>query len=350
MKGSLETRLGVFFALAAVAAVLLIELSGGVDIFKKSYQLHADFKDIMQLKEGDPVKMAGVPIGRVKSFDFVEDKVRVTLLINEGRSVRTDSVAGIRSSGLVGANFIDISMGTAPNTFTAGGVLETEEATDINAIMKKLGNVASGIENITRSFSGDSIQNILGPMTDFLKQNNPKITAILGDLQVVSSNMVSGHGTLGKFMTDESFYASSQATMTNLNLAVTEARATLTDARDSLARVTRTFDEARSIFDDLKLTLQGARETIDQVNNGQGTLGRLLKDDKLYNETTVAMTNLREIFEKINQGKGSAGALVNDPDLYRNAKMTLQKLDKATEGLEDTGPLNILGTAVNQLF
>ena len=47
---------------------------------------------------------------------------------------------------------------------------------------------------------------------------------------------------------------------------------------------------------------------------------------------------------------GSAGMLVNDPGFYDNAKMTLQKIDKATEGLEDTGPLSVFGTAINGLF
>ena len=62
------------------------------------------------------------------------------------------------------------------------------------------------------------------------------------------------------------------------------------------------------------------------------------------------MANLREIMEKINKGQGSVGKLVNDDSLFKNAKMTLQKLDKATEGLEDQGPLSILGIAVQNLF
>ena len=53
---------------------------------------------------------------------------------------------------------------------------------------------------------------------------------------------------------------------------------------------------------------------------------------------------------KINTGQGSVGKLVNDESLFKNAKMTLQKVEKATEGLEDQGPLSILGTAVNKLF
>jgi len=61
-------------------------------------------------------------------------------------------------------------------------------------------------------------------------------------------------------------------------------------------------------------------------------------------------TNLKEILQKINQGQGTVGKLLNDESFYKKAKMTLQKVDKATEGLEDQGPLSVLGIAVNGLF
>jgi phospholipid/cholesterol/gamma-HCH transport system substrate-binding protein len=93
-----------------------------------------------------------------------------------------------------------------------------------------------------------------------------------------------------------------------------------------------------------------ARQVVDQINEGQGTVGKLVKDPTLYNETTAAMVNARQILEKVNQGQGSVGKLINDQEFYRNAKLTLQKLDKATEGLEDQGPLSVLGIAVNSLL
>ncbi|MBU6401698.1 MAG: MCE family protein, partial [Verrucomicrobia bacterium] len=79
-------------------------------------------------------------------------------------------------------------------------------------------------------------------------------------------------------------------------------------------------------------------------------VGRLIKDETLYRETTAAMTNLHEILAKINRGQGSIGKFVNDESLFKNVKLTLQKVDKATEGLEDQGPLSVLGIAVNNLF
>jgi phospholipid/cholesterol/gamma-HCH transport system substrate-binding protein len=50
----------------------------------------------------------------------------------------------------------------------------------------------------------------------------------------------------------------------------------------------------------------------------------------------------------VNQGQGTVGKLVNDQDFYKNAKLSLQKLDKAADSLEDTGPLSVIGIMANQ--
>jgi hypothetical protein len=52
---------------------------------------------------------------------------------------------------------------------------------------------------------------------------------------------------------------------------------------------------------------------------------------------------------KINNGNGSLAKLVNDPDTYKNLKLTFQKFDKAADGLEDQGPLSILGLLASPL-
>jgi len=85
------------------------------------------------------------------------------------------------------------------------------------------------------------------------------------------------------------------------------------------------------------------------VSAGQGTIGKLLTDETLYHATTSSMTNLNSILIKVNQGQGTVGKLVNDQDFYKNAKLSLQKLDKAADGLEDTGPLSVIGIMANQV-
>src|SRR5436190_17172643 len=322
MKNTLETRLGIFVALAVIAAVLILEIVGGVERFERGYRLYALFNAVQDLKEGDRVKMAGVEIGRVEKISLEEtnNKVIVTLKLRSSVKVKTDSIATVKFTGLLGQNFVGLDFGSrnapvaAPET-----ILATAEQPDLSAMMAKIDNVATGVENLTKSWTGEKIDNLLGPFTDFLKANRAPLTATIANMQAVSSQIASGKGTVGKLIYDDTLYESASAAITGLEDAATEIESTVGDAR----------------------------KVVDQINAGQGTVGKLLHDETLYRETTTSMTSLKEILQKINQGQGTIGKIINDQEMYKNAKLTLQKLDQATEGLEDQGPLSVLGTAVS---
>jgi phospholipid/cholesterol/gamma-HCH transport system substrate-binding protein len=325
MKNSLETRLGIFVALAVIAAVLILETLGGVEHFQRGYHLDALFSTIQDLKIGDRVKVAGVEVGRVEKFnlDAKENKVRVTMKLRQGIEVRTDSKATIKFAGLMGQNFVSLSFGSPSSPVAVDGfTLTTADQPDFSQMMEKLDNIASGVENFTKSFTGDKIDTLLGPLTDFMKPNREPLTASISNLQAVSTQIREGKGTVGKLIYDETLYTSALNTVSNLQDTATEIKSTVADAR----------------------------KVVDQINAGQGTLGKLVKDDTLYRETVASMTNLNQILQKINEGQGTVGKIINDPELYKNAKLTLQKVDKATEGLEDQGPLSVFGILVNKLF
>lgn len=327
MRNTLETRLGMFVALALIAGFIVLEMVGGTEIFKRGYRVHALFDSVQELTEGSPVKMAGVPIGRVEKIRLTNDSVRVTMKLNPRAVVKTDSKATVKFTGLMGQNFVAIDFGspTAPrveNDF----LLTSIEQPDFSTMMAKLDNVATGVENLTKSFTGDKIDNLLGPMMDFFKQNQEPLSASLTNLKSISTQIAEGKGTVGKLIYDDTLYHTALSTISNLE------------------------SNLQSTSDEFRLTIADARKVVNDINAGQGTAGKLLKDETLYREATASMTNLKEVLQKINQGQGSVGKLVNDESLFKNAKLTLQKIDKATEGLEDQGPLSILGIAVNSLF
>lgn len=325
MKNTLETRLGIFVALALIAAVLILETVGGVELFRRGYHLHAEFNSIQDLKKGDRVKMAGVEVGRVENItlDETNNKVKVTMKLHQDVIVRTDSKATVKFTGLLGQNFVALDFGSAGGkALSNDGVLETAEQPDLSAMMQKIDNVATGVEKFTKSITGDTIDNLLGPFTDFLKANKEPLSATINNIYSISSQISQGKGTVGKLIYDDTLYNSALASVTNLQNAASEIKGTIADAR----------------------------KIVDQVNSGQGTVGKLLKDDTLYREATEAVTNAKEILQKVNRGEGTVGKLVNDKEFYNNAKLSLQKLDKATEGLEDQGPLSVLGIIVNNLF
>jgi phospholipid/cholesterol/gamma-HCH transport system substrate-binding protein len=322
MKNTLETRLGIFVALVVIAAVLILETVGG-EHFQRGYKLNALFSNVQDLKVGNQIKMAGVEIGRVQDIMLTNNKVWVVMKVREKALVKTDSLAKVQFTGLMGQNFVAVDFGTpsAPKA-TDGTYLPTAEQPDLSAMMSKIDEVASGVQNLTKSFTGFQIDKLLGPFTDFMKANQAPLTATIANMKTISSAVAEGKGTVGKLINDPELYNQAMLAVTNLEDTATQ----------------------------LKLTIADAHKVVDQVNSGQGTVGKLLKDDKLYVETTASMTNMKEILQKINKGQGSVGKLVNDDELIKNAKLTLQKLDQATEGLEDQGPLSVLGTAVSKLF
>jgi phospholipid/cholesterol/gamma-HCH transport system substrate-binding protein len=316
MKNSLETRLGYFVVLAVFAAWLITETLGGLQAFHAGYRLNALFDTAQDLKAGNAVKMAGVEIGRVEKIALTGNKVKVTMKLNADAVVKTDSRAIVKFTGLMGQNFVAIDFGSpdAPRA-EDGAQLATEEQPDLNAIMTKLDSATTGIQNLTKSFTPDTINNLMGPLVDFVKQNSGNLGGAISNLHNISGQIASGQGTVGKLIYDDALYDSALVTVTNLQDAVVEVR-----------------------------------EVVGGISGGKGTIGKLVTDETLYHATTGSMTNLNQILERINQGKGTIGKLINDQEFYKNAKLTLQKVDKAADGLEDQGPLTVIGIAVNNLF
>jgi len=316
MKNSLETRLGVFVVLVAMAAVLIVETLGGMTSLRSGYRVSARFNTVQDLKVGNSVKMAGVEIGRVEKIALAGNKVEVTMKLHSDAVVKTDSRAVVKFTGLMGQNFVSIDFGSTDATRVVdGAVLTTEEQPDLNAIMAKLDSAATGIQNLTKSFTPDTIDNLFGPLTDFIKQNSGHIGGAISNIESISGQIASGQGTVGKLIYEDSLYVSALTTVTNL--------------QDTVAEV---------------------RQVVSGVSAGQGTIGRLVTDETLYNATTASMTNLNQILQKVNQGQGTVGKLVNDQEFYKNAKLSLQKLDKMADGLEDQGPLSVIGIMANNLF
>jgi phospholipid/cholesterol/gamma-HCH transport system substrate-binding protein len=318
MKNSLETKLGIFVVLVVFAAFFIIEILGGTETFRGGYHVSALFSAVQQLKVGDPVKMAGVEIGRVEdiTLDNSANAVRVTMKLYPNAVVKTDSAATIEFTGLMGQNFVAIDFGSPDSPKVVNGaVLVTKEQPDLNAIMAKLDNAATGIQNLTKSFTGDTLNNLLGPLTDLVKENKGHLGATITNLENITGQIASGQGTVGKLIYDQTLYDSAMDTVSNL-----------------------------------QVTVASARQVINSVTNGQGTLGKLVTDPALYDATTASMTNLDQILQKINHGQGTVGKLVNDQEFYKNAKLTLQKVDKATDSLEDQGPLSVIGIVAGNLF
>jgi phospholipid/cholesterol/gamma-HCH transport system substrate-binding protein len=130
-----------FFVLVGLACLgyLAIKL-GKLEVLGSSgYTVFADFPSVAGLKNGDPVEIAGVRIGRVEAIQLADDRARLQLRVEDGVKLQDDVIASVRSRGLIGDKFVLLTPGASDKIIPPGGkVRETESPPDITDLIGKL--------------------------------------------------------------------------------------------------------------------------------------------------------------------------------------------------------------------
>ncbi len=140
-KYVVETGVGIFVVIALICIGYLSVKLGNVQVFgKDSYPLKARFSSVTGLRTGNDVMISGVKVGQVTEIildkkDFVSI---VNLNIQEGISLSDDSLASIKTSGLIGDKYINISPGGSGFMLEPGDMLvETQAPVDFEDLVSK---------------------------------------------------------------------------------------------------------------------------------------------------------------------------------------------------------------------
>jgi len=141
MKNSMEFMVGIFMIMGFMAFCYLALQLGEVSFFSqsKNYTVIAQFDSIAGVKKGGTVQVAGVVVGQVSRIWLDEDGVaNVALSLEKGLELSTDSMASVKSQGLIGDKFISLSLGGDDEVFRDGDVLtDTESSVDIESLISK---------------------------------------------------------------------------------------------------------------------------------------------------------------------------------------------------------------------
>ena len=138
-----ELLVGLFMIFGiACFSYLSVKLGRMEIIGDKGYRLYAEFSEIGGLKNGASAEIAGVEVGRVKSISLSDYQARVELQINSGIKIQKDSIAAIKTKGLLGEKYIQISPGGDEDIIPPGGkIRETQPPLDLE---RAIGNFIFG--------------------------------------------------------------------------------------------------------------------------------------------------------------------------------------------------------------
>ena len=366
---SQQTSIAVKAGIVILAGLILLlgfsfRSSGRGWFNKQVYEIDASFEAAKGLEVGSTVVLAGVPIGQVRTIAINPQKnnVIMRLAIREPNRIATDAVGTIRLKTLLGNYQLYITPGTpgAP-TLEAGTVLTTEDSKDIQDTLQELGRVAEGFGKIGEGSDGlfasiqDDTKALFEQLSQVIEENRenlskttasfadaaPKFDELMDSLTRLSQNIEQGKGTLGKLTQDDELYAQVSKLLDNLEQFSND----LNSGKGTLARLMHDEELGNKIdetFTNVSAASGKIRETIDrneaQIDQALASAGSALPklDD--------GMDHFVSIGRKIDEGEGTLGKMVNDPELYDNVRDAVAQIRRTfEEGEEQTVMRTFLG-------
>lgn len=137
----MEITVGVFLVMGFLALGWLAMQLGEVSWLTgaKSYTLNAEFNNISGVKLGADIQISGVTIGKVRQLHLNEDNLAmVAMQVDKGVKVPVDSIASVKSQGIIGDKFIQITLGGDETAYQPGEtIVDTESAVDLESLISK---------------------------------------------------------------------------------------------------------------------------------------------------------------------------------------------------------------------
>jgi len=138
-KFDLELAVGIFMIAGMVCLAYLTIKLGQLEVFgDKGYEIQAVFSSSGGLKTGSSVVIAGVEVGRVKKVVLDDYEARVTMSLPLEVKIQEDAIASIKTKGLIGEKYVEISPGGLDENLEPGGVIrDTQPPIDIEQLISK---------------------------------------------------------------------------------------------------------------------------------------------------------------------------------------------------------------------
>jgi phospholipid/cholesterol/gamma-HCH transport system substrate-binding protein len=147
-QSNIELSAGTFVLLGIAAIVwFAVQAGAGVAIGGSTYEVNARFTNIGGLKPGSQVLIAGVPVGHVEKIDLDSQYAAIVHLnVKQDVHLPSDTIASIKTSGLLGDKYIALAPGADSKNLPPGSTItDTESAVDLESIISRFafGNVSS---------------------------------------------------------------------------------------------------------------------------------------------------------------------------------------------------------------
>lgn len=304
-----EIKVGITVLLAVIVAIAGFRFMRDVPILRQSMEIAATFEKVDGISSGSVVNINGVKVGSVNRVSLTpNNNVRLTMRIDTDVNIPRGSVAYLTSLGIVEGKSIIIELGDSSEMVEYG---EEIEGRYVESMMEVLGNKGEEL--------GEDVSDGVYELNKFLRQ-------------------------LNETLTDETRMNVNQ-TLVNAERATGQIATTLEEKQ---REIDQAIDSGSRMLSQLDTMVTDNRPKVDSLMTSlEYNINELAA---VRVELEKATSNLNEILEKINDGDGTLGRLVNDPSMYENLDSLSVEINNLVKGINENPGRYLRHMSVIEIF
>ena len=292
MKHAKELKIGIFVVVIMTASFFLINYLRGEDIFDNEYEVVGRYDNVEGLVASAPVYIKGYKAGKVSEVNYVTDSgnFEVICSISKDFQVPNDSKMVIYAMDVMGSKAVKIDFGQADRLAQDGDLLASgfeqglldRLGASIQPLIAKVGNTLDSlsvlVSGVNKVLSESNVRSIEGTLANLesTMSNVKSITAVIdGRSSELDAFVADLAAFSGKF---EGIAEKIDSTMTGVNSVVGQ------------------LDES-----DLKGLVSSFKSLVDNVNDPDGSINKLMKDDSVYNSVDSLLNDVNVLVKKIQE-------------------------------------------------
>jgi phospholipid/cholesterol/gamma-HCH transport system substrate-binding protein len=301
-------KVGVFATLCLIVLAGLIWKVEDLHFGTKGQRLHAVFDSVAGLDNKASVRIAGVRVGEVDGVGLLGSQARISFKFDKPIPLTVGTTARIANLGLLGEKYVEIIPGP-PNAppLPEGATLAGTTPPSIDDAMAKINDIGSSIQKVTGQLAGGDLGGGINRLLADIQLTSAEIRALVAENRAGVGASVRNIDLLTATLARElpRLAAQTQAALDQISALVAENRgnvsAGLGNIKDLTAKLQTSADNLNAIS--------------GKIASGQGTIGKLVNDDKAYNDVLSTLDSIQGGVQSLSESFGGLNKFKIDLDM-----------------------------------
>lgn len=332
-------KVGIFATIGLVLLAFLIWNIEDINPFgPKGKRLDAVFQSVAGLDDKAAVRVAGVRVGKVDGIGLEGQQAKVSLLLDKPLPLTVGTTARIANMGLLGDKYVELVPGPADAPpLPEGTVLAGTTPVSFDDALAKLNSIGDSIQQVAGGFGGQDFGRGVNELVRDIQLTSREIRMLVVENRATVASAVANFDRVGATLAQELPKLASQ-----MQRALDQINAVVGENRENLAGGLENFREASG---KIQVSIDNLNKITDKIASGEGTIGKLVNDDKAYNEVVKTLDSIQGGVATLSETLGAVRKLNLDLDLQ--GTYLLDPTEETVAGLNPQTSQTFFGVVID---